>query len=166
VALPLTRNETATPASPVKSGTTNDIQDCIIGGKHGDVEEAIPGCFLNSNGNTTYSTVNGSISTTGAANIVGPIPLKVGDRIKSLTFSRAGDGVADITSADVILFDPATGTALSLGSTTVTNPGAAADTTINVTDTTIVGNRSVFLLLAVNAANIVIHNVRWTKDHP
>jgi hypothetical protein len=33
--LPLTRNTTYTPASAVKSADLNDLQDAIIGGKHG-----------------------------------------------------------------------------------------------------------------------------------
>jgi hypothetical protein len=37
MALPLTREETATPANPVSSNTINAIQDAIIGGKHGAI---------------------------------------------------------------------------------------------------------------------------------
>lgn len=42
MSLPLSRNTDYTPASPIKSVDLNDIQDCIIGGKHGDLWRSCP----------------------------------------------------------------------------------------------------------------------------
>lgn len=42
MALPLSRNKTCTPADPVDSDLDNDLQDCVIGGKHGWLWRALP----------------------------------------------------------------------------------------------------------------------------
>lgn len=136
---------------------------------HGDLVLALPGVAAKSVSNASYDTAGNSLEvlSTGATTLWWSIPLHVGDRIKSLVFSCAGDGTADITSADVRLYNSATATASSLGSTTVTNPGATpADVAISVTDTVLADGESISFRVAINAALLAIYNVRVTYDRP
>jgi hypothetical protein len=57
MSLPFSRNTTYTPASPIKSVDLNDIQDCIIDGKHGDVwrSASLP-AFKQNAGDTLVNT--------------------------------------------------------------------------------------------------------------
>lgn len=135
--------------------------------KHGDRVLIIPGSAANSNGSTTYNTTTGAINSTGAATIFFQIPLRVGDRIKSVTYSMQGDGAADVTSVDVRTFVAATSTAASIGTTSHTNPAAGfADFTIDVTDTTIAATMSTWIQFVINATGISLAQLRITYDRP
>ncbi len=113
----------------------------------------------------TYNAVNGNVKSLAMVTLLFPFRLRVGDRVKSVTYTLLGDGVADVSNADVVKFD--NGTAASIGSTTNTNPGGTlAPTTIDVTDTTITSTMTMSLRLDITAANIEISSVAVTYDRP
>jgi hypothetical protein len=90
----------------------------------------------------------------------------VGDRIKSVTLSRYGDGAADCT-ATVSVGDSTTMTTSSIGSAVVTNaPASWATTTIDVTDTTMTDTTYIRLSLLASAANWRCGSIRVTYDRP
>jgi hypothetical protein len=123
--LPDSRNETATPASPVKSATINDLQDCIIGRRHGELTYPIPayGGFALHSGSYT---VNRDISFPGGAGSVTHSLhyLPVGTVITTVAweYNRAGAGTVTLklrrrpigggAAADVQSLADATGAAI------------------------------------------------------
>jgi hypothetical protein len=134
--------------------------------KHGDRVLTIPGCAGVATAGVAYSTTHGGISSTAGTTIHYAIPLKQGDRVTSVTFALSGDGSVDFTAIDFILSNTSTDVNSSLGSTVVNNIGSLADTTINLTDTTIAANESVFMYFTVNATAAVIRNIRVTYSRP
>lgn len=133
--------------------------------KHGDRVLVIPGA-AGVGANVTYSATNGGVTSTAGTTIIFSVPLRQGDMVTSVTFSRSGDGAVDFTAIDFVISNTNSDTNVSLGSTTVTDVGALADTTINLTDTTIAADESAFMVFTVNAANAVIRNVRVTYNRP
>lgn len=86
--LPTARNSTYGAATPVKSADLNDIQDCIIGLKHADVLLHINQYAIRDFTAGTYNI--DYVSTGGAGTLWLPLPVKQGDRLKSLTIARKG----------------------------------------------------------------------------
>lgn len=118
------------------------------------------------NGSFSRTATTGAINSTGATDIIVDIPLHQGDRIKSVTFARLGDGAVDATDIDVNTVN-AGGVATTIGTATITNVGAAwADTTIDVSDTTLAAGDSVMLKITVNGTGFSVNNIRVTYDHP
>jgi hypothetical protein len=134
--------------------------------KHGDRPLHLPGCAGVAASGIAYSTTNGSISTTASTTVFYSWALKKGDRPKSVTFARSGDGAVDFTAINVVLANSSTAGQTSLGSTTLTDVGASADTTIALTSSALADYESVFMYFTINAAAAVIENVRLTIDHP
>lgn len=135
--------------------------------KHGDRIVSFPGsAFVAQSGGFTISSGDFSITTTGAASLVLALPFRVGDRIKSVTIARGGDGAVDVTNFNVQK-TTAGGTGTSLGSTTITNVAAGfADTVLDVTDTTLASGETFAVFIQANAAAFVLLNIRVTYDRP
>lgn len=130
---------------------------------HGDRVLAIAGAAANATTNVSYTS--GAIGTTGVATINLAVPLRVGDRIKSVAFRYGGDNAVDVTSLDVFTLDDSVVSVI--GTTTITNASAAGATlTLDVTDTTLTSTMAIGITLAVNAANFTLVSVRVTYDHP
>ncbi len=96
MALPDSRDLTATPASQVSSTLDNVLQDCIIGGKHGDIEVTHP----ITDGSTSTGTSTGLVPPTVSLQVGGVdwhmrLPTRVGDRLKTLKIRHFGNGVSD-----------------------------------------------------------------------
>jgi hypothetical protein len=90
-----------------------------------------------------------------------------GERVTSVTVARSGDSAADLVITVYVVGSD--GQRTSIGTATVTNPNATvADTTIDVTDTTLAsGNSIVVEFEAQNNINaITLYNVRFTFDRP
>lgn len=110
----------------------------------------------------------GTVESTAAGRIAIPIPLTVGERIKSVTIARKGNGAASLTSI-VVMRLPATGTALDItaAATSDASPAAAwADKVVDVTDTACADGDSFYLELNANAAGILLGSIRATFDRP
>jgi DNA-binding beta-propeller fold protein YncE len=116
---------------------------------------------------STAFSPNGSgyIVSTGNGTVQIAIPLRQGDRIKSVSYDRSGDGVCDINAVTIYLLDE-TGAVTDIGNTTESNVNAYGTTTIDVTDTTLGAKDTLYLHLSVNGANLKIYNLCVTYDHP
>jgi hypothetical protein len=134
--------------------------------KHGDMERTISPLGYRFTANASYGTGPVQVASSGATTLHASIPMKVGERIKGISLARFGNGSADITSIDVYR-TTAAGVDTNIGTTSETNPSAAwADTTINLTDTTIATGDSISLIVVINASGIAMGNIRITYDHP
>lgn len=114
---------------------------------------------MNPGGTTPVRAVSGTPTTAYLA-----IPLRTGDRIKSVVYSRLGDGVVDTVDAVVVVTAAGGSTTIFTGSES--NITAAwADRTANVTDTVLAAGETVTLQIATGA-NLQLGNVRITYDRP
>lgn len=144
------------------TGQSQSIWNILGELPHGDVVLNLPPYALMS---TTATPQTGNVAL-GTGDAYLGIPLLEGDRLKSIAITVAGNGTADV---DIILHvnDAAGGqSAPSGGSATVTNPGSAATTTINPTDTVLGAGETFRLQFTPNATGITIGNVRVTYDRP
>jgi hypothetical protein len=134
--------------------------------KHGSRTLNVPICGAMIDANWTKSIANGYLSSTAAAEAALGIPLLVGDRLTSVTFTCTGNSSADVT-ATVYLKPAASVTVSNLGSGTATNPSLGlVDTVINVTDTTLVAGDTIFVYFSANASSLNLHAVQAVYDHP
>ena len=96
MSLPASRNSDYSPAAPVKSQDLNDIQDCIVGGKHGDVTLCADAAdAVAVTGSPSY---DGTSWTFGPVSII-DIPLRKPEagRVKSVTFYWHFAGAQNVT---------------------------------------------------------------------
>jgi hypothetical protein len=171
--LPLSRNTTYIPGSKVKSQDLNDLQDCIVGAKHGEIELNLsPFTFVTDGTWQVQSTVffadDGYIRSNAAGRMVIPIPVREGQRLKSVVFARYGNAAANITSANVYrMTKGGVVTDLNVAPVSVAAaPAAWADTTVDVTDTVAADGDVFWLNVAASAANIRVGSTRATIDAP
>ncbi len=127
--LPGSRNTTYGADSPVKSADLNDIQDCLIGGKHGDKVLHINPAWGRGTADTIDSGGVVTMQNAGSAWSVS-LPLLVGDRVKSVTVRMFGDGAQDTT---LRLKKYTDGVGADLETLAINNtPAAWTDFTMNV----------------------------------
>lgn len=106
-------------------------------------------------------------SNAGGVSLYYSFEFLTGDRIKSFTFSRSGNSVANIASVDIQVTSAAGVDTVIGPATSVLAPNSTwADTTINVTDTTLAAGDTVSMLISISATGLSIGNVRITYDHP
>jgi hypothetical protein len=163
--LPISRNTTYGPGSPVKSSDLNDIQDAIVGAKYGDLPwttSAIKGADYGAA--WTYDNATARFKSTGAGSRLVTLDLNVGDHLTGLEFQVSGDGVADVTA--FVFFINAAGALTNIGTLAVANPGALAVQSIAVTETELTANGSFLVEFAANAANIQIGNIAAPRYRP
>jgi predicted small secreted protein len=177
MAWPFSRLTTYGAASPVKSVDLNAIQDEIIRLANGNIDSDR---ILNLTAANAAFGVNWAISIAGQPNplfavssgggaIIFGIPLREGDRLKSITFARFGDGIVDTTACYIYKTTAAgVGSDVSAGGITITNAAAAwVDSTVAVAaPAALAPGDSLALFIQANAANLKIGNVRCTYDHP
>lgn len=135
--------------------------------KHGDrVLNLHPFGSVNTANWAPNAASGGYMASSGAGTLDIPIPLRQGDRIKSVTYAIFGDGVADFSLVDVRTLTAA-GVSASIGSTSHTNPPASwADQTIDTADTTLAAGQTAWLELNGNATGLRVGSVRVTYDRP
>jgi hypothetical protein len=135
-------------------------------GKHGDRILCLSGAAAAAVTGVSFTTNPGEATSTASTNIVLPIPLREGDRIKSITVARFGDGAVDL-QFDAFKVTPAGASTNIGGPVAVTNAAAAwSDSTIDVTDTTIASGLVVYLNMFANATGARFNNIRVTYDRP
>lgn len=94
-----------------------------------------------------------------------PINLRVGDRIKSISFSLKGDGAADLVTT--VYSQTAAMVATSIGTLTTSNQATSYSTiTIDLTDTPVAAGDSLVATFNANASGLRIGGVSVTYDHP
>lgn len=166
MALPTSRNTTYTAGSQVKSADLDDIQDCIISAKHGDVIRNVSpfsGQVQTAGGFVSVGGTAGYMVSTASAILSVSLPLTVGERIKTVSYLLFGDGAADVT-VKVVSMD-ATMTGTQIGTLTTTNQAASWSVlTIDVTDTTVAANGSVFIEFSANATGLRVGSISYTCD--
>lgn len=169
--LPASRNQTYVDSTPVHPGDMNDIQDCIIAGKHGPRPQVIhpviisPGSWAADVGNLVTMLSSGATPGTFA------LPAQEGDRILGCRLMAYGDGAADVTytlyvlKADVssVLIghvdDP--DRAAAWGEVTLGNTGGALGFPY-----TLQADEGLFLRAAPSAANARFQSIRLEVDRP
>lgn len=133
--------------------------------KHGSRTLTFPAAGMFGAQAGTFTTgINGAITCTSAATMIGAIPLKTGDQITAITAAFSGDGSVDGTFA--VSKVSAAGTATSLGSANITNAGSIADTTVDLTDTTLASGEVLIIIITSNAANLLFNNIRVAFNRP
>ncbi len=130
--------------------------------KHGDMVRTVTAQI----GESTNWTPSANYMLSGGASILYvSIPFDEGQRVKSLTFSRYGDASANVVVDAYTVSSGMTDT--NIGGTTVTAPAASwADTTIDLTDSTLASGETFRIAFNASAANIRIGNIRVTYDRP
>lgn len=134
--------------------------------KHGDrtLQWAAAGALIAQTGTIT-TNLTADVVTGSSAIILGSVPLRKGDRIKSM--SATFDG---ISSQNVTYFKvervTATGTATSLGSTSTSGLTGPVTLTITLTNTTLGENEYFVVSASINAAGVLVRSLATTYDHP
>jgi hypothetical protein len=157
VSLPSSRNTTYTPASPAKSNDLNDIQDCIIAGKHDDQvhwyagsKAALPSA------SAPFYTVDDATGdaiwgfNAGQRIAISADKLRTGDIIKGF-IARALSAGANL---DVKLWKRTAAAAASQVGTTLSHTGTNVDQTKTITP------------LVVTSVDEFIFTVRCTSGGP
>lgn len=154
--------------------------------KHGNVTLNIPGSagitelegerefeFSGYSGSIDIKTLPSTVNTT----VWWPIPLKVGDRIKSVTFRLLGinTGVADVVSAaDVAIIDANGSPVAGAGASTSGTPSTVSASSMTATCATpaaIGANQHAFAAIVMaavqdNETGLRVYGVDVTYDHP
>lgn len=177
--LPASRNRTYAPNSPVRSADLNDIQDNIVGGKHGDkiltiaatageVATAAGGAWNLAAG---FGVVGHAWVSPSLANlsVSFSLPLHIGDRIKSvraLVKDTAGGHTLDMQ----LVKSTSTFTQTQIG-TTQTSAGDGSDQTLSVSGltATIASGNFYYVVVGNNDTTVTTHRiygVEVTYDRP
>lgn len=115
--------------------------------------------------NTTTKAMESNGASGGASDLMVVLPLKVGDRLKSIRFMLLGNGSADLVTTVTSLSASMVGS--SIGTNTTNNQAASwSAIAIDITDTTIVADASVVVSFASSAAGLMIGTITYTFDHP
>lgn len=165
--LPSSRNYTVVDGTtPVLASLLNDLQDAIIGGKHGDLSLIIHPSELRSATaySEDYTEIAGSLTAT-----VG-IPVIPGQRLKSITVARWGPASADHDMTVKLRKTTAAGAGSYLVNAADNNlANAWADGTFNIDPDYVVAAGEMFQLQFVTpaqASNIRIGSIRILRDKP
>lgn len=133
--------------------------------KHGDRTLTINALDGNASAVWAVNTTTKAMESNGSGDLPVVLPLKVGDRIKSMRFMLIGNGTADITTTVTFLNASMVGS--SIGTNTTNNQAAAwTAIPIDLTDTTIIADSSVVVVFAANAAGLMVGTITYTFDHP
>jgi hypothetical protein len=139
MALPSSRNRTYAADSPVRSADLNDLQDCIVDGKHGDRTLIFGAAAFNVQtavANWATATVpqrdegQWSFAAAAAGRIVAPVILPVGTRIRTVTWHFDKNSQA---AALTMYLRKRTGTTTTDLSTTADVSSGANPTSVTVT---------------------------------
>lgn len=138
--------------------------------KHGDMIKAISpyGFVCNVTSNWTIGLDAGYLLSTGAGTVVVPIPMVVGERIKSLTYARFGTATSDFTAIQVLRLAVGGGiTDITAAATTDNDIGAVwADKVVDVTDTTCADGDVFWARWVGNETGTKLGSIRVTYDRP
>lgn len=143
MALPLSRNRTNAPGSQIFSADLNDLQDCIVGGKHGQITRRFgPSAITTTDPSLVPITIGSGYvqNTSGASSFICALSLPLGAVITGI---RVGIDPAstNVLRAQLKVFDIAAGTEANswFADTTVSGFAAVALATGGATKTVVVG---------------------------
>lgn len=162
MALPTSREITATPAADIPSNVINAIQDAIIGKKFASIPRTFHPTPMPSGAYTLSG--EGYIESSGVGGARIAIPTEEGDRVTAITFKAFGNGVVDVTyELRLLANDNVTSTLL--GTVTDNNRAAAwGDVTFAVAPTIIGAGQSLSFVAAANAAGARLGRIKVTFD--
>lgn len=153
MSLPDSRNTTYTTVDPVRSNDLNDIQDCIIGAKHPDLEIAYHASDFQPDGATAALDQNGYWLPSGVGFQYAPIKLPVGTRILAAIFYYNVGGAGACTPK-IRRLQLSTGTISDVVAGVRDTTGAAIETQTLAANHTVVTGYAYFLEMKhENAAN-------------
>lgn len=174
MALPTTRDETAVAAAQVKSAMLNNIQDCIVGGKHGSITRVIPiSC-----GQAQYTATPPSVATDFYINangdyagrtgkVVVGIPCLIGERVTAIRVTAKDVDGTHKFYGRLFVRDPAARTAKS-DLTASAGSGASQWLALaNVVAHTLVATERLEVDITIDAgagADYVLYNIEVTYE--
>lgn len=168
MALPGSRDLTLIDGvSFIPSSVINNLQDCVVGGKHGNKVLNLPAnSALVLSG--TVTRAEGMLTVTVSAELHWLLPLHQGDRIKQIAVLSSGNGVADITTLAVRKCSAAGAVStLAPGGSSPANMPAPPPTmyTLDVDDY-VIGAGETLWVRADPTANAVLYGCFVTYDRP
>jgi hypothetical protein len=173
IASSMSANWTCTfPAAAASSGFKPVWMDStgLLSVGHASKTLTVPACLANTRvnaaNNWSVETDGLSIKSTASGTAWLYLPLREGEQITSVTFAVSGDGVADLTTTVYKISGTTTPVTTDIGNATTNNPGAIADVTINVTDTTLAANECIAVRFDANAADLEVYATRVTYNIP
>lgn len=156
-------------ASPVDSNVLNLMQDDYLAGVHDDLVLALHPFTAILGAHWAVNIAGGYVESSGGDPFVMGLPLREGDRLKSMRLRIYGDGAADLTASVYVFQDD--GTELLVGTQAAVNPAAAwADLTIDLDGggdgTVLAAGDCPHLIVDPNGANLLVGGIFLTYDHP
>lgn len=161
MSLPSSRNTSYSASSPIKSADLNDVQDCIVAGKHGIKYLSIPAALARWDSGWAFAGSGNRVESSGSASLYLPVPAFVGDTLGDLVVYYYGNSAADIDNIDLYSVAPLpSGTATSRntsGSWSISAPTSTpAAAVIGIDNYTLLSGENAFIRVVVNAAGIRI----------
>lgn len=165
MALPSSRNTTYAALSQVKSADLNALQDCIIQGARGDLELLIDVTDGHAASGTWTQNSNHGVTAGGGGDAwtVG-IPVRVGDRIRSVTFyyqRLAGTLTFALWGNEM----SAPGIAPAIDSDTDNSSSGVTELTISGIDHTVADDTIYYLKFTAGGADI-LYGAKVVIDRP
>lgn len=166
MALPLTRNRTYGNGTKVHPSDINDLQDCIIAGKHGEISLVLPPAAFAPMpvANASHGGGAGFWSVTGVVWFNAWLPVPPGSVITEIVwgFNRGGAGSIIL---ELWKKNPTTA-ALTLVTTSTVNTGAAFATHTQLPAYTVEADYGVFLNAKLDNVAQVFHGARAKVTKP
>lgn len=114
----------------------------------------------------TFTPAAWSSSGAGTSGYIAP-QLRTGDRLKSITYAYRGNTGGNIVAECARVTGGATPADFSIGSQTLVAPAATwADSTLDVSDTTLASGETFVLVFGLSNSGLSIGNVRFLYDRP
>lgn len=170
--LPTSRTITINTGDPIPANLLNEIQDNIVGDFHGNKTEVLAGFDFCVQSGTAVISTSGAITVNSAGGLIMVrLPLRTGDRLRSVLLTIVGDGAVDAAFAIKKVAASGTTTTIASGSFTDVSGAGVVGTGPDVTglpdsDTKLTAGQFFFFQLAPNAANFSANNVAVTFDRP
>jgi hypothetical protein len=148
--------------------TLDPNQNVIVSGtgdyKHGDRTLTLQtlGAWISTN---MVPDDGGWVASTGAGTAIVQVPLKVGDRIKTISYARSGNSSANLTGS-LKKYDSVGGSGVLASSGPTAHGATWATTTLNPTDTTLAAGESLALILVIDATGMKVGSIQVVYDRP
>jgi len=170
MSLPLTRNRNYAQGVQIESADLNDLQDQVIGGKHGYKELLIPASAMHTS-TAAPADFSGTRWTenSGSDIVYAPIALHVGDVITAIEV-YGFESAADEYDCDLYETNLATGGDTNLGNKTSGTTNAWTSVTYTTADAniplTLLDDRAYQLRIDLTGAGVIVLAVKVTYYRP
>lgn len=161
MALPLSRNTTYSPNAPVKSNDLNDVQDCVIAGKHGTrtitygaaaFQPALAGAY-------NQLADGRAVISSGGPTPVGAeldLQLPVGTKLKAATVYGSNPTGSVATFKIAVRDITGTAAATTIATATMAAGAAHGGVALAVADRVLAANEVCFVQVSVPATGFVL----------